>query len=469
MGANRRSKNLCASTLSILEAGESATVDFKKIPDGVSADDLVSFANSDGGEILVGVIEGERDGAQIGVVRGCDVSDHAILQITNKAISCIPPVSIDIFIENLDDKPILRIDIPTSRTKPHCTPKGVYCKRDGTRNRPIHPHELLRIFLDTEARVFSQRFEAAANRITDDLVNLENSLDSTIRSMGDQLGWASSQLDDTESDIKTILGLAHRIDERSGKLGSRMRELFRQDKRSDPVRDKEYKKLLNDILNSINERDDLVKIIARGGKINASASANLSEDLTTEDFEQALNRVVDFLHRRETLKQYSVICKAPSKCQKGELDAFITAFGADADLGPDFRTKLEGSFRLGFAMFRGDIVATSALRKSTIAYRKQVFKEAGLPDAAGDYRYQLDWIHLLEGHREKGVLTKLMDNLLPHGKETGIFAIPRVDDELMVVMLRQLKFDPIGQPFDTRAGSSEQKQLYLMPRSASTA
>lgn len=122
MPPNKRTKGLSPLSRNLLSAGESDQVDFKKVPDGVSQEDLVAFANSDnGGQILVGVVEEAAGGAQVGGVRGCDVSDSAILQITNKAVTCIPPVSIEITIENLDAQPILRIAIPSSATRPHCT------------------------------------------------------------------------------------------------------------------------------------------------------------------------------------------------------------------------------------------------------------------------------------------------------------------------------------------------------------
>ena len=186
MAEQKRLKSLSIVSRQFLALGEGQLVDFKRAPDGISADDLVAFANAaEGGAILAGVGEQIVGGAQVGLIRGCDVSDNTILQILNKAISCLPPISIDIIIENLNEKPILRVSVPSSPTKPHCTPKGVYSRRDGARNRALHPGELLKIFLETEAQVFTARFESAANRISEELGNLEASLSGTIRSMSD--------------------------------------------------------------------------------------------------------------------------------------------------------------------------------------------------------------------------------------------------------------------------------------------
>ncbi|MCW1753033.1 RNA-binding domain-containing protein [Rhizobium acaciae] len=461
MTSNKRSKALSSLTLSLLTGGESNKVDFKKIPDGVSADDLVAFANSEGGQILIGVVEETLSGAQVGTVRGCDVSDGTILQITNKAISCIPPVSIDIFIENLSSQPILRVEIPPSSTKPHCTQKGVYCKRDGSRNRPLHPNELLRIFLDTEARAFSERFETAADRITSELGALEDSLDGTIRSMADQLGWAESQLDDTESNIRAILGIVNRIDGRSGKVAERIRALFRQDKRDDPVWDHEYQKLTGQIIEVITERGDLVKTIADGGAILAKATASLSEELTEDDFKKALNRAVEIIHDREQQKMYAVACKSPSKCTERELDGFCAIVAEGGEVGEGLRSRVENAFRLGFITYTGTIVGTAALKKPLTSYRNKVFGQAKSGAKPNEYPYELGWIFLQPQHRHKGQMTKLLADLLPLTKGKNLFATTRTNNELMPEMLIQLKFLADGEPYASNLKSHQTLQLFL--------
>lgn len=251
MAIKTRIKNLSSLTRELLAEGESVRSDFKRLPDGISTDDLVAFANSEtGGNILAGIDEHIVERAQVGIVRGCEVGDATVLQILNKAVSCIPPVSINVYIENLDDKPILRVEVPPSQTKPHCTPKGVYCRRDGARNRPLHPSELLRLFLDSEASAFAARFEVAAERITGDLSDLEASLESSIKNMADQLGWAEYQLGDTESTLSTIQGLVTRLTTDTSNVNSRLRALFRQDKRDDPVREKAHLRYVNNQIKS---------------------------------------------------------------------------------------------------------------------------------------------------------------------------------------------------------------------------
>ncbi|MGO6947029.1 MULTISPECIES: GNAT family N-acetyltransferase [Rhizobium] len=461
MVSNRRSKTLTAKTRSLLAAGESDSVDFKKIADGLSADDLVAFANSNGGQILVGVVEDTVNGAQVGAVRGCDVSDSTVLQITNKAISCIPPVSIDVFIENLGSKPILRIEIPASATKPHCTQKGVYCKRDGSRNRPLHPHELLRIFLDTEARAFSERFEAAADRITTELGDLETSLESTIENMSSQLGWAESQLRDTESDIGAILGIVRRVDGRSGKLAERMRTLFRQDQRSDPVREREYEKLLVEMINVIDEREDLVKTISAGGSLTVQANGNLSEELTEEDFRKALDSAIQQIHDREARRMYSFVYRSPSKCSDQEIDEFCALVVQGGEVSRGLKPRVKKALMLGFVVSNGAIVGTSALKKPATSYRQKVFRHAANDIKASEFPYELGWIFLHPDHRGKGRMAELLGKLMGFATGKGIFATTRTNNDRMLKILLNLAFKPSGEPYASTQQPGQSLQLLL--------
>jgi hypothetical protein len=303
--AARRTNAISSTTKALLAQGESERVDFKRTPDGISADDLVSFANADaGGSILVGIEEHSGSGgAQIGVVKGCDVGDATILQITNKALSCIPPVAIKVYIENLGKTPFLRVNIPASETKPHCTPKGVYCRRDGSRNRALHPGELLRIFLESESRSFAEKFEGAANRITNDLGELEASLDRSIKSMADQLGWADYKLDGTESTLNSILAYTRLLNDETVDISARLRALFRQDKREDPVRAKAREKLLDQIVKQLSSDHKLRKDVAAGGSISVTANGKAVVELDEDDLRAMVNEAMKTVSERVKAKK----------------------------------------------------------------------------------------------------------------------------------------------------------------------
>ncbi len=265
-------------------------MDFKRTTESITTEDLVAFANRTGGTIYAGVEEiADAQGVQRGVATGCDVSDSAMLQVLNKAVSCIPPVAVELHIENLASSPIIRIVIPASLAKPHCTTKGVYCRRDGVRNRPLHPTELLKIYLDQEASVFAERFESTADRVTANLEQLEQTLSESIESMGSQLGWAEYKLGDTESTLDTILGRVLLTEKAVADVESRLRALFRQDDREDPVRDRVRAEFVKSIVDQLLNDKALLEQVAKGASLQISAQGKAATELNEQEIKSAFN------------------------------------------------------------------------------------------------------------------------------------------------------------------------------------
>lgn len=299
MAIERKFSGITVNTNKLLADGEGERVDFKRTVDGLQTDDLVAFANrNEGGVILLGVAEqAKSDGSQIGVVVGCDITDGAVLQILNKAISCVPPIPIKIFAENTADKPILRVQVLPSNSRPHSTPKGVYCRRDGSRNRPLHPTELLEIFLTSEGRVFAERFQESAAKIVDGLDDLEASLEKRIQSIGDQLGWAEFKVGDTEDTVDTILALVRGLGNETADITSRLRSLFRQDNRNDPVREKARVDLLERTKTQFASDPDLVKNIKKElekkGSVELKINGISTRELEQSDISEVINEAIN--------------------------------------------------------------------------------------------------------------------------------------------------------------------------------
>lgn len=462
MGLKKRIKTVSQLTKELLSEGESARADFKRQPDGISAEDLVAFANSDdGGQILAGVDEQVINNAQTGVIRGCDVSDGAILQVLNKAVGCIPPVSIDVYIENLSDKPILRIEVLPSATRPHCTPKGIYCRRDGSRNRPLHPSELLRLFLDSEASAFAARFEVAAERITEELGKLESSLDSSIQSMSDQLGWADYQLGDTESTLSSIQGLVAKLTVDTADANSRLRALFRQDEREDPVRKRARTAYVNKLIQEIRDDEALFNHVVAGGKLSPSKTRPSDSDITDEDAKLLLEIATNHVHDKERDKLYQVVVKTPKSCSDAELDQFSSKVTDGGEVADGVRDRVQRAFRLGFIVFEEKVVGTAALKKPTAAYRAKVFKKAKSPLNPASYPYELGWIFLDVAHRKKGQMTRLINDLLPAANGAALFATTRTSNEIMSEMLSQHKFVEVGTEYTSEQRSDETLKLFV--------
>lgn len=182
---SREFKTVSKKAKEVLEKPEGLDVEFKRNGGGVKPSVLVSFANSNtGGTILVGVDEEKTsDGLERGVIKGCSTSDNDRLQIQNMASDCIPPINLNIFVENTNNKPFFRVEIPSGKNKPYCTKSGEYKIREDGRVRALHPDELLAIFMNKEGDKFLSQFK---NAVTELEQNVE-SIDSTVKGELDKL------------------------------------------------------------------------------------------------------------------------------------------------------------------------------------------------------------------------------------------------------------------------------------------
>jgi predicted HTH transcriptional regulator len=169
----------------LLGSQEGPGLDFKESVGALSADDLVAFANTDaGGVILLGVRElRDSRGMQAAEVVGCEVGDKAKLNILGKAESCVPPVEVWVILENGDgEKPFYRVEIPPGRNRPYCTSGGTYKIRGDARNEALTPDKLLSLFLETENARFVNRFREAASDLEEGLLEIKRKL---LGEMGD--------------------------------------------------------------------------------------------------------------------------------------------------------------------------------------------------------------------------------------------------------------------------------------------
>ncbi|NLM21247.1 MAG: ATP-binding protein [Peptococcaceae bacterium] len=171
MSISRKSKAL-------LNRQEGLDVDFKLTVKGVDAIDLVAFANSEkGGTLLVGVAEVEDENSmQKGKIIGCPVGDKERLYILSKAESCVPPVEVNIIIENYARKPFYRIEIPSGKEKPYCTAGGTYKIRGDGRTNTLLPGRLLSLFVEKQSEIFFNRFREATKELGKNIINSDSAL-----------------------------------------------------------------------------------------------------------------------------------------------------------------------------------------------------------------------------------------------------------------------------------------------------
>jgi ATP-dependent DNA helicase RecG len=105
------------------------------------AKDLVRFANSNGGQVVIGVAKDRND------VVGVADTDQLLLRVDDVALqSCSPPLTIMPEIVVLDGKNVVVLNIPKDDLRPYSTRDGRYYIRSGSRCRRANREEFLRLF-----------------------------------------------------------------------------------------------------------------------------------------------------------------------------------------------------------------------------------------------------------------------------------------------------------------------------------
>lgn len=289
-------KKISKRAKELLASGEGKHVDYKERVKGLHAEDLVAFANSaEGGAILIGVRDASgEDGAQYGEPVGHPIDDDSRLQIMGKALSCSPPIQIEIAIENLDVKPFYRLEIPSGAHKPYATNGGTYTIRENGRNNPILPEQLLNVFLEREAEEFTRRFTEATTKLDSQMASalgsvqdLEHIITSKIEEIGRTLGWAEYKASDAADTIETVQSHAAALIKESRKQTQRLRAISRKVEADDPVRREAREEILKDLLEELKQKPDILAAALKG----KSLSMSLTGDAVAELSEEELNNV----------------------------------------------------------------------------------------------------------------------------------------------------------------------------------
>lgn len=191
-GQSNSHKGITSDTRRLLNGLESLTVELKENVDGVKPDDLVAFANrKEGGTIFAGVKDNKHwDDPKAFLVEYLveqRLTDRAKRQLLEKAMSCIPPVQMQLSEENTAKISFIRIDVLPSKSWPHCTSSGKYVIREDGLNHALQPNQLLGMFLDREEGSFLSRYRAATDRFEQLFTNLEFNVESNLHDLNIEL------------------------------------------------------------------------------------------------------------------------------------------------------------------------------------------------------------------------------------------------------------------------------------------
>jgi predicted HTH transcriptional regulator len=196
-------RTLSARAKAILESAETNDVEFKESVSGLESTDIVSFANSEqGGVILIGIRETKGDnGLQRGQIIGCSIGDKEKLKILSKVNSCIPDISVEIFVENLGSKPFFRIEIPSGNDKPYCTSGGTYKIRGDGITQNLNPSQLLNLFVAKESERFLKHYREATNALESDMKDTKDTISTR---MGEITGMVEAMKNNISTNLESI-------------------------------------------------------------------------------------------------------------------------------------------------------------------------------------------------------------------------------------------------------------------------
>ena len=159
----------------ILE-GESIHTEFKEqLPANEDlAKCLVCFANTDGGNLIIGI---DSSGEIVGV----EDCDEALRRIDDVAFSrCEPPISILPETVNVFEKTILVITISKGDQRPYRTKSGIYYIRSGNRCRQASWQEVRRLYQTSESIFYDETPVSAASLGNLDLTYFKSFLNKNL-------------------------------------------------------------------------------------------------------------------------------------------------------------------------------------------------------------------------------------------------------------------------------------------------
>lgn len=187
------------------KAIEGLDFDFKRTIKSLEQDDVVAFASSLGGGIVIcGIEDGTAEiiGCGNSTAKSIDANKLAIL---NKAAECDPPIPVVVDVENVArNKPIYVIHIPQVNEL-CCTRSGRYLTRQDGRNVRISPTQMKARVLELEAVEFTRRLESAAKHLETQITDLDDrvfDLNTTVEGYEAALNDIASDISETSASVE---------------------------------------------------------------------------------------------------------------------------------------------------------------------------------------------------------------------------------------------------------------------------
>ena len=133
----------------IIRGPEGQFVEFKKSLNSALAREMVGFANTGGGTIVIGINDA-------GMIKGLKNINRNISKIESIARNCDPPISIDINRHQEKGMNLLFVEIPDSQEKPHSCSEGFFL-RSGATTQKMTRNEIIDFLHSTNQVLWDEK------------------------------------------------------------------------------------------------------------------------------------------------------------------------------------------------------------------------------------------------------------------------------------------------------------------------
>ena len=155
--------------------------------------------------------------------------------------------------------------------------------------------------------------------------------------------------------------------------------------------------------------------------------------------------------------------RRPSELNPAELDGFVALVELGGEVAPGLRERIAGSLGVVLVLSEGTIIGTAALKRPVRAYRDDVFRKAGVPDAAGSFALELGWVFIAEPFRGNGLAGRAVVSALDLAEGRSVFATTRETNAPMQRLLVSHSFGVTGHSYDSQQHQGQKLRLLARP------
>ena len=144
---------------------------------------------------------------------------------------------------------------------------------------------------------------------------------------------------------------------------------------------------------------------------------------------------------------------SPLDCTSQALADFENLIIEAGTVDPEGLTQRirEASRLLFLRESKGQVVGAGALKRPQLSYRSEVFAKAGTTTPPDEYRVELGWVAVAKSYQGRGLLRRIIGQLISLAENENLFATTRADERAMR-FAADYGFKPAGYPYPSGRG-----------------